>query len=299
MLNINKKFLQTPTEVLFYLYNISICIFIMFNFTEVSHGFFLLTMHLLIMAIYFYITSLRLPDENAKRFNNYIKIFFIIASLTFLHYETGVLNLIIFPHYFDESVQALNLKIFGFPVNEIARNHLRHNFFVQTFHFFYINYYLMLFLPVFLIYRKQSQFTIEFTGPTERSLFLLLFTMFACYWIFIVFPVVGPIETHYQIFKGYGGFVRLLDYLYEYGDSAGGAMPSSHMAVSLVVTIFSFRHLKKLAPYILFSFVMLTISTVYCSFHYGIDALAGILAGFIFYYIGKNIHGLLKNKLKG
>src|SRR6056297_2537792 len=144
MVKINNKFLQTPTELIFYLYNVSVGVFIIFNFSEVGHGLFLIIIHLLIMAIYLYIRSLKLPDENAKKYNNYIKIFFIISSLTFLHYETGLLNLIVFSNYFDESIQALDLKIFGFPIHKIAQSYLRHNFFVQTFHFFYMTYYLML-----------------------------------------------------------------------------------------------------------------------------------------------------------
>jgi membrane-associated phospholipid phosphatase len=298
MINITRHYLKTPTDWLFFLYNLSVSLFILFNLPVITNGLLLISTHLIIIALYIYLSSLNLNDANAIKLNNYIKIFFIISSLTFLHYESGLINLVIFPDYFDESIKALDLKLFGFPVYRLAEKYLRHNLIAQTFHLFYMTYYFILIIPLLLIYKKHSATYLSFSGPVEKSAFLLLFTMFTCYWIFIIFPVVGPTEVHYQIFKDYGGFVKLINLLYEHGDSAGGAMPSSHVSVSLVVTLFSFKYLKNWAPYILVCFIMLTFSTVYCSFHYGIDAIAGILVGLGLYYLGKYIHFKLKRKLK-
>ncbi|MCF7886679.1 MAG: phosphatase PAP2 family protein [Candidatus Marinimicrobia bacterium] len=297
MTNIKSKYLQTPTDLIFYVYNLSIICFILFNIASIDHSFLLITAHLIIISIYLYLSALNSHTSNAIKLNIYIKIFFIISSLTFLHYESGLINLVIFPEYFDTGIRVLDIQIFGLPLYKIATKYLNNNFIVQTFHLFYMTYYFMLIIPVILIYKKQSKNNIYFTGRSEESLFLLLFTMFTCYWIFIIFPVTGPTDVHFEIFDGYGGIVKLVNYLYKYGDTNGGAMPSSHVAVSLVVTLFSFQHLKKWAPYILFCFIMLTLSTVYCSFHYALDAIAGILVGFGLYYLGKYVHRKLAHKI--
>ena len=296
---LKEKWLRTPTDILFYFYNFSVALFILINFAAIKDSFLLIISHLIIVFLYFYTSSLNYNLAEPQKLNNYVKIFFVISSLTFLHYESGLINLVVFPEYFDASIRALDIKIFGRPLYKIAAKFTDNTFLVQIFHFFYMTYYLLLLIPVMLIYRKQSQETVAFSGQAEESLFLLLFTMFVCYWIFIIFPVIGPTETHYEIFNDQGGFVKIVNYFYKYGDSAGGAMPSSHVSVSLVVTLFSFKHLKKIAPYILFTFVMLTLSTVFCSFHYAIDSIAGIGIGFCLYYLGKAIHKKLKQKLEG
>lgn len=296
--NFTRKTLRTPTDFIFYLYNILIFLFILINVRKIDNSAVLMLSHFIIVTIYYYISNLNNYQKKPGKYNNYLKIFFIISSLTFLHYESGLINLVIFPDYFDDLIRNLDLKIFGFPIYKIGANYQNNSFLVQILHLAYMTYYFLLLMPVLLIYKNQSNSRIYFSGKAEKSMFLLLFTMFVCYCIFIIFPVAGPTEIHFKIFNDHGGFVRIINYLYKYGDSAGGAMPSSHVSVSLVVTLFSFRHLKSLAPYILICFILLTISTVFCSFHYGIDAVAGIVFGFGLYYLGKYFYNKLESKLQ-
>ena len=109
------------------------------------------------------------------------------------------------------------------------------------------------------------------------TLLLILATFYACYALFLVFPVAGPryvfppaanaatavplaVATH-----------RLLE-----GASARGtAFPSSHVAVALVAATCAWRGWRLLGAVMLPVAVLLTLATVYCQFHYGVDAVAG------------------------
>jgi len=288
-------FFNSPTDILFHLYNLLVCLFVIIFHDQIHIAYTLILSHLIIAFGYYYIKKITAENNS----HSYISIIFTIMTLSFLHYESGMLNLIIFPEYFDDIVRSLDIHLFGLAPYKIADNYLNHPFIVQFFHFFYFSYYLILFIPILLILKKETYYNSIPSGSTERSFFLLLFSMFACYIIFIIFPVKGPTDIHFEIFNKYNSLVGFLDFIYKYGDTHGGAMPSSHVAVSLVITVQSYHYLKKLFPYILCTFIFLTISTVYCSFHYGVDAIAGLVGGLIFYYLGESLYNFTQERLGG
>lgn len=80
-----------------------------------------------------------------------------------------------------------------------------------------------------------------------------------------------------------------MDFLFANGDLDGGAMPSSHVAGALVVVIYAFRYLRPWFWAALGLFVPVTFSTVYNSYHYATDIIAGLIAGWFFYLIGRAI----------
>ncbi|MFU8856619.1 MAG: phosphatase PAP2 family protein, partial [Deferrisomatales bacterium] len=59
----------------------------------------------------------------------------------------------------------------------------------------------------------------------------------------------------------------------------GAAFPSSHVAVALLVALWGGTHFPRLKLLLLVQFVLLSTSAVYCSFHYGVDIIAGVLLG--------------------
>lgn len=297
MRNYFKRSFFRPSDYLFFLYNLSLILFISYHFSIIDNAIWLIMGHVVICLLHNYI-SYKYQNADRKIFD-YLAILFPLASLSILHYESGILNLLIFPDYFDSLIRNIDKQIFGIHTEFIATKFLSGAFFAQFFHFFYSTYYILLFIPIIYVYQKEKREIrnkVKFFPKTERILFVLLFSMFVCYWIFMIFPVVGPVNTHHTIFKDYGGIVKLIDIVYKYGDSSGGAMPSSHVAASLVITIFSFKYIRKYALYILISFIFLTFGTVYCSFHYAIDAGAGLVFGAILYWAGNNFYKIIENR---
>jgi membrane-associated phospholipid phosphatase len=61
-------------------------------------------------------------------------------------------------------------------------------------------------------------------------------------------------------------------------EAPGAALPSSHVAVALCTVFFSFRYLRRIRYLHLAVALLLCLSTVYCRYHYVVDALAGLAA---------------------
>jgi len=113
----------------------------------------------------------------------------------------------------------------------------------------------------------------------ERVAFATALAFYLCYLCFAVFPVAGP---RYEFARIVGpqtdGFLfGLVHGILEAGSAKGTAFPSSHVAATVTAWLAAGRLNRRvfwaLSPFA----VALTLGTVYGRFHYGIDALAGLL----------------------
>ena len=93
--------------------------------------------------------------------------------------------------------------------------------------------------------------------------------------------------------------VAVMNFLFANGDLDGGAMPSSHVAGALVVVIYAFKYLKRWFWAVLGLFIPLTLSTVYNSYHYATDIIAGLAAGWLFYFIGRALFRSVDSRQAG
>ncbi|MEA3499791.1 MAG: phosphatase PAP2 family protein [Candidatus Marinimicrobia bacterium] len=293
---------QTPTSLLIQFYNLSISIFIIFNYSIIDNSFQLLIIHLFLSL--FLLTISYVNNIKPNIISHPAFIFAPIILIEIFHYESGIFNLIIFPNYFDEFIKQFDIFIFGLLPNNMLSKLLPYNFIHQLFHFFYFTFYIMLILPPIIIYSQERKKTYEPNilnyKNLQKYLFVLLFTMLSCFWIFIIFPVIGPTSQHKILFPNNRGMISVINFLFANGDLDGGAFPSSHVAGAFIATIFVFQYIKKLKIYFLIAFILLSISTVYCSFHYGVDVIGGFFAGIIFYLLGnylfKKLYKLQKTK---
>ena len=95
-------------------------------------------------------------------------------------------------------------------------------------------------------------------------------------------PVEGPrfnISALHSLKLEGPFFTKIAQGVVDIAGMHGGCMPSSHVAVALVVLIFSYRYHRTLF-FILFPIIItLFVATVYGRFHYISDVLAGLLVG--------------------
>jgi len=213
-----------------------------------------------------------------------------------LHYETGLLNRLITIRFFDTWIQSLDLRVFGCLPNREFSRLLPGNFFRQLFHLSYFSYYLILSMPLLRIYLLErsgltepiTAFDFQFSlMRAQNMLYGILLTVFCCFWIFILFPVAGPTSDRAFLFTDDRGVVALMNWLFRVGDLDGGAVPSSHVAVSLVIVIYVWRFLRSWRIAVIIAFMMLSVATVYCSYHYAVDIIGGIAAGLGFYCLAE------------
>jgi membrane-associated phospholipid phosphatase len=109
------------------------------------------------------------------------------------------------------------------------------------------------------------------------TLLLMMATFYACYAVFLAFPVAGPrylfppAVNAATAVPAAAATHRLLQ-----GASAWGtAFPSSHVAAALVAAGCAWRGWRPLGAVLVPAAALMSLATVYGQFHYAVDALAG------------------------
>ncbi len=151
----------------------------------------------------------------------------------------------------------------------------------ELFCFAYFTYYL--FVPVLGLSVLGTRGYLA----AERILFAATCCFFGCYTLFWLFPTVGP---HYWFPPGrgpelYPGYVfnHLLFAFTSGGEIRGGAFPSSHIAVALLLTLLSRRSAPRLFPAMAVITGLMLPGVVYLRAHYLVDVPAGLLTGWLAY----------------
>ncbi len=118
-------------------------------------------------------------------------------------------------------------------------------------------------------------------------------TFYLCFAAFLFFPAEGPWVTMRNLYQEplRGGYITALaSFVENLGTIRGGAFPSSHVAVALVVLVMAWRHQRVLFYGLLPVILGLFISTVYGRFHYAVDVLSGWLIGLVGLVLGIWLH---------
>jgi membrane-associated phospholipid phosphatase len=111
----------------------------------------------------------------------------------------------------------------------------------------------------------------------RRTLLLTMTAFYACYTVFLAFPVAGP-RYLFPPAENAATAVPIAiftHHLLEGGSAWGTAFPSSHVAAALVAAACAWRSFRPLGAVLIPLALLLTLATVYCQLHYAVDAAAG------------------------
>jgi membrane-associated phospholipid phosphatase len=215
-----------------------------------------------------------------------------LLFIAFLYWELRYLALLFSAGYNDPLILRLEEALFGSQLAMTLSQYFPYVWLSELMHFFYASYWFLLPVALVGLYLRG-----RLSGFREL-VFAELVVYFGCYLVFIFFPVAGP---HYQ-FPVIGGqlsdgfLYELVHRVLEDGGSKGAAFPSSHVAVACAILLVSWRH-DRLVGTVMAPFVIgLTISTVYGRFHYGIDALAGVLTAVVLVILARYLQRWLEPK---
>lgn len=219
--------------------------------------------------------------EAAGPFWRIIRIIYPVLLFTLFYEAVGPQIFMIIRHPLDSHVVGLERMVFGAdpafavqPYLEVWLNELMS--------FGYASYYLMLpGVVVILLIKKRYR-------SLERMVLAGAVTFYICYLIFIFFPVVGPrfyLDDFYYLPLIGPFFTPLTQRILAAGGLFGGAMPSSHCAVALVVLWTLAREVRKAAIPAVLLLVLLCAGTVYGRCHYVSDVVAGLLLGALVFRI--------------
>lgn len=233
-------------------------------------GMLLAALHLAALGALHFVVRLPVPRHP---FGAFLRLGWPVAITPLFYTELATLNQQLFPGYFDAAVQRWEQALFGAQLSVVSSGWFDALWFSEILHLGYVSYYLI--VPAALLVGWK------FGGRPglERVAFTTALAFYLCYLCFAVFPVAGPRYEFARIVgpQTEGLFFSVVHGILETGSAKGTAFPSSHVAATvsawIAAGVYDRRAFWILAPFA----VSLTLGTVYGRFHYGIDALAGLV----------------------
>jgi membrane-associated phospholipid phosphatase len=157
----------------------------------------------------------------------------------------------------------------------------------------YFSFYFMLVLTPWIPWLRGD----EAEGERESS--TLAGFMLVVYVFYVFFRVLGP--KHYLpdlASAGYGSlrggfFTRLEGGILGSANTTGAAFPSSHVAVSLMMTSFVARTERRLLPLYALDAALIALATVYVHAHWAVDVAGGAVAASLLVPLFSRLHARL------
>ena len=222
--------------------------------------------------------------------------FYPLLLMIPLHYEVEFVGTLVHGGAdFDALVRAWDRRLFGGHPHRNLADLLPGPWWRELFHLLYLSYFVIVGGGFWFAWRKDRMAG-EASPAFLRYAFVFMGVFFTYTVIFILFPVVGPLDDRFLRFHGHGLLGPLIDQLFALADSAGGSMPNSHVGDALVVYLLLRPRHRAIRSGFLALLAGLTLSTVYGSFHYGIDAVAGLISGPILYLVWSWAYGRLRRE---
>ncbi len=217
----------------------------------------------------------------------------------------------------DHVFATLEQQVFGFQPALLFSQDWGHPIVSELLTLGYVSYYpLMLFVPLFFFIWQYDRF--------PQTAFIIISSFFLFYAIFIFLPVAGP-QFYYlavgtdEIVKGIfpnignyfethsenlpipgwhdGWMYKLLVMAHEAGERPTAAFPSSHVGVTVVFLWLAWASKNRIFFWLIVPFaILMFFATFYIQAHYAIDAIAGLLAGTVMYFLFLGVYKMLRLK---
>ncbi len=245
----------------------------------------------------------RAAARPSQKFLDFLRQFYPVLLYTFFFAETGWINRMFFPEYLDPVAIRWDQALFGFQPAARFMDALPWLPLSELFYAAYFSYYFMVAgVGLALLYRNRRQFS--------HFVSLVSFVFYLCYLAYIAVPIIGPRVLYHEI-PGYeapaplqalvpqdsfppgpqaGPFFQIVSFLYRVFEAPGAAFPSSHVAIAWCTVYFSFLYLPRIRwPHAVLA-LLLTFATVYCRYHYAVDALAGLATALLLIPLGNRLY---------
>ncbi len=177
---------------------------------------------------------------------------------------------------FDEFFYRMEEAVFGLQLAVLLPDTFGHlRALNELFYFVYFSFYILLCAPSWLLFLHQRY------AQAKRCLFVVTASFAVLYLWYVFFPVHGPkyfipelYARWYSDLDGYL-FAWIMRSIFAEANLAGAAVPSSHVAISLIAMILHARYLRRTLWVVVPVTLLLWISTVYLYAHYAVDVLLG------------------------
>ncbi|MBU0983251.1 MAG: phosphatase PAP2 family protein [candidate division Zixibacteria bacterium] len=226
-------------------------------------------------------------DEHEGRGYAVVRLLYPAVMFSFFYRATGGLMHLVFPEYFDWQLVTFEKMILGVHPTLFIDTKLLTTFWTELLSFCYGSYYLMLpSTALFLFFRGDWDVLKRITAAAA-------ITFFASYILFSLYPVEGPrwyFAEQYQHAVDGPVFRKVVEYVIARGAVHGGAMPSSHTGVALIIMVYCLQHYRKIGLVLLPIVVGLAAGTVWGRFHYLSDVVVGALIAWLSIFLVNHYH---------
>ena len=227
-------------------------------------------------AIILVVLVARFADEQKSRRQALVRLVYPVLLFTFFYRNTGGLMFIVFDHFFDSQLTALELSLLGVNPTLYIDQHLLSAWANEIFSFCYLSYYLMIPVFILVLYVRKDYEMIK------SSLTACYLTFFLSYIQFFLYPIEGPrwyFAGQYMNRIESPLFRDLVNLVIDKAAVHGGCMPSSHVAVALVIMMYCLKRFARIGWLLLPINIGLAIGTVWGRFHYVSDVVVGSVMG--------------------
>jgi membrane-associated phospholipid phosphatase len=234
---------------------------------------YLLWFYMAVIALVLFMGSAPFPASG--RFWKTIRLGYPMLLFLMLYESVGFQIPMLNGKMFDSQIHGLEKLIFGNDPGFLLQPYMQ-IWLNEIMNLAYMSYYFFLPVAVIMLVSKNN------FRALEQLSFSVSFTFYACYILFILYPVAGPrfylADIYYLPLIGPYITPVVLE-IVKNGGLYGGAMPSSHCAVAFVVVWIIFKEFRKLRLPFGIVFILLCMATVYGRYHYISDVVAGIAVG--------------------
>lgn len=216
-----------------------------------------------------------------------------VAVLAVIHYDVGYFIHLIYGEgfTFDNELKHWEASLLGINPHLYLHTLFSKPIWAEVIHFFYLTYYPILVCSLIWISKSRAE---DF--PRFAFVYMGMFLTFVL--IFSLFPVIGPLDYREGLFDGKSVLAGLIDFLFYIGAPDGAAFPSSHVGQSVGIFMLMRPMSRKIKILLIVCILGISFSMIYGSIHYTVDAIGGLIAGLMFYYLWNGLyHRFVKDEI--
>ena len=227
----------------------------------------------------------RWTGDTRSRLLTLLRLFYMPILYTFFYRQIQTLWPLFRSQPLDGYLAQLEWRLFGTQPALVFQAAFPYRWLSETFCFAYFSYYFFTPLVGLTALLRHGYLT------AERIILSTTLCFIGCYTFFWLAPTVAPhfwFAPHLgpQLYQGYV-FNHLLFGFTHGGEIPGGAFPSSHLAVALLLTLWARRETPALFPFMAVITALMVPAVVYLGAHYLLDVPAGLLTGLLAYRLTK------------
>jgi membrane-associated phospholipid phosphatase len=195
--------------------------------------------------------------------------------------EISFLSLTIRSQWQNAHLIAFESRLFSVAPMQWMHAHAR-EWLIEFLEFGYFSFYPLYPVVAGLLWARRSM--PPFQGAFRRATDALSIGYAICYVTYLLFPTQSPANRAgvQQIGSAHAGiFQHLVRGIQNHAGVHGNAFPSSHIMLTFVVLMFTYRFLPRVAPWLVVPILLMCVGAVYDGYHYTSDVMVGALIGIV------------------